>query len=94
MIVTPKNMLIRILAETGVVGFAIFLSFLIAISGCAIYLWLSERRAVKYWGWAGIFGIIAFLLTTLSVDSFAIPNMWVFFGLITASANVLEKQPS
>lgn len=85
-LITPKNVYMRILSETGLLGMATFLGFLVAIGGCAIYLWLSTDKQQKYWGVAGILGMLAFLLSAASYDSFAIPNMWVVFGMITAAA--------
>lgn len=87
-LITPKNFYMRILAESGVVGLGTFLVFLFAILGCAIFLWLSPRRypSARFWGIAGILGVVSFLLVAFTFDSFAIPNMWVVFGLITAAA--------
>jgi O-antigen ligase len=89
-VVTVKNFFVRLLAETGILGTSAFLAFLAAITGCVIYLMLSRERVGLFWGRAGLLGLISFLPVTLSVDSFALPNMWVVFGLITASAFVLK----
>jgi hypothetical protein len=87
-IVTVKNYLVRILAETGIVGLSAYLVFLTAVTGCAIYLWFSPQEESQFWGLAGLLGLVAFIPAALSVDSFAIPNSWVVFGLITAGAHV------
>ncbi len=85
-LITPKNFYIRLLAETGVIGLAAFLAFLVAVLGCALFLWLSPDREFKFWGTAGLLGMFAFVFAALAFDSFALPNMWVVFGLITAAA--------
>ncbi|MBU1659995.1 MAG: O-antigen ligase family protein [Chloroflexi bacterium] len=87
-IVTVKNFLIRIFAETGLLGTAAFVAFIVAVLGCALYLWFSPQAEQQYWGRAGLLGLAAFGIVSFSVDSFAIPNMWVVFGLITASAHL------
>jgi hypothetical protein len=84
-LITAKVFYLRLLAETGLAGTAAFFAFLIAILGCALFLWLSPEKDHKFWGRAGLLGLIAFLMSAFSFDSFAIPNMWVVFGLITAS---------
>jgi O-antigen ligase len=84
-LITPKNLYLRILAETGLLGLATFLAFLTAIIGSALYLWLSRRDEAKFWGTGGLLAMIAVILVAFSFDSFAIPNMWVVFGLITAT---------
>ena len=43
-LITPKNLPARLLAETGVLGIATFLAFLIAVVGCAAFLWNSPRK--------------------------------------------------
>jgi hypothetical protein len=91
-LITPKNFYFRILAETGLLGAAAFLAFLAAILGCSLYLWLSPELEEKYWGSAGLLGLIAFLTSSLSFDSFAIPNMWVVFGLTTAAAWTFSRR--
>jgi O-antigen ligase len=84
-LVTSKNLYLRMLAETGLLGTATFLAFLIAVLGCALSLWLSTDPESRYWGTAGLLGLAGFSLVAFSFDSLAIPNMWVVFGLITAA---------
>jgi O-antigen ligase len=87
-LVTPKNLHIKVLAETGLVGSAVFLAFLIGLAGCVYFLLGHPREEAHFWGRAGLLGLVAFILAALSYDSFALPNMWVVFGLITAAARV------
>lgn len=87
-LVTPKNLYARLLAETGVIGTFTFSAFVIAVVGCCLFLFFAPLPENKYWGMAGILGIIVFVTVVFSTDSFAIPNMWVVFGLITAAAHL------
>jgi len=89
-LITSKNLFARLVAETGLAGIATFMAFVLAIFGCALYLWLSDSMNEKYWGAAGLLGLIAFFMTALSTDSFAIPNMWVVFGFATAAAQIFS----
>jgi hypothetical protein len=89
-LITPKNFYYRLLSETGVIGTAAFMAFVVAILGCTLFLWTSPSREDRYWGKAGLLGVIAFIMAAISFDSFALPNMWVVFGLITASAWILR----
>jgi hypothetical protein len=84
-LITSKIFFLRLLAETGIVGMVAFIAFLIAMIGCALYLWLSKVPPERYWGTAGLLGLFSFLIASLSFDSFAIPNMWIVFGFITCS---------
>jgi len=90
-LITPKNLYFRILAEMGLLGIAAFLAFMIAILGCALYLWLSTNREEKYWGLAGLLGLVVVAVGAISFDSFTLPNMWVVYGLITAATSISEQ---
>lgn len=91
-LITAKNFYFRLLSETGLAGTVVFTAFAIAILGVALYLWLSPDPRARFWGAGGLLGFIAFLLAALSFDSFAIPNMWIIFGLITAAGRVYRWQ--
>jgi O-antigen ligase len=87
-LITPKNLYLRILSETGVIGFGTFLVFIIAVLGCALALWVSPGRGVQYWGMAGLLTVVSFAFLGLSFDSFAFPDMWVSFGMISAAVQI------
>jgi hypothetical protein len=92
-LITPKNLLARLLAETGAFGTIVFITFVLAVLGCALFLYLSPLPEQRYWGISGLLGIIVFMIVTFSFDSFALPNMWVVFGMITAAAHIDEQRP-
>jgi hypothetical protein len=90
-IVTVKNMPLRILTETGIIGAATFTAFVIAVIGCMLYSYPSMDDEQRFWGRAGLFGLIAFVPIVFSIDSFAVPNLWVVFGLMTASTHIFAR---
>ncbi len=92
-LVTPKNLYVRILAETGTAGAVLFLGFVVAILGDALYLWFAPTPHKRFWATGALLGMLVFLLGALSYDLFALPNMWVVFGLITAAAHTFRNQP-
>lgn len=76
----------RLLAETGLIGFVLFITWLIV-------LWSSARRlhehpvpALRTLGLAGQFALMALLLEGFSIDTFALPYWWVALGLLSAAA--------
>ncbi|HJW89622.1 MAG TPA: O-antigen ligase family protein [Anaerolineales bacterium] len=93
-LVTSKNLYIRVLAETGLVGAAAFLAFLMAVLGCALFLWMSPTPDTRFCGVGSLLGMIAFALAAFSFDSFALPNMWVTFGLVTSAAYLYGRSPN
>lgn len=97
-LITPKNLLLRILAENGLLGLGTFLVFLIAHLGNALYLWLSPHKEEQFWGTAALLGLLGLAVAMFSFDSFALPNLWVLLGLITAACKVsvhkmIDKNP-
>jgi len=91
-LITPKNLYARLLAETGLLGTIAFTAFVIAVLGCVLFLRFSRGPDQKFWGFSGLLALIIFFLVMVSFDSFAIPNMWVVFGLITAAAHIPQDR--
>jgi len=90
-LITPKNLYGRLLAETGLFGTITFTAFILAVFGCMLYLLFSSLTEQKFWGLSGLLGFFVFFFVIFSYDSFALPNMWVFFGVLTAAAHIPEK---
>lgn len=88
-----KSLWVRIPAETGLVGFGIFL-------GWFFLLWQSTRlgrASVDPWlktlAWAGTFAWIAFLVEGFSIDSLALPYFWFAMALISAVRACGRRSP-
>lgn len=90
-LITSKNFFLRLLAETGIVGWIAFYIFLLINVVYALYLWLSPDKEWKYWGTASLGGMVAFVLSALSFDSFVIPDIWVLLGFITAATRIATR---
>ena len=78
----PKNMYIRLLAETGLVGFFVFIAFLFSVLGDALQTLQSKTPIARYLGIAGLFSWFAVALYNTTQDSFATPNIWINFGIL------------
>lgn len=78
----PKNLYVRLLAETGLIGFFLFLAFQFSILGDAITV-LKQKTAIwRYLGVASIFTWIALIFYNMTQDSFATPNLWINIGIL------------
>ncbi|HNT53726.1 MAG TPA: O-antigen ligase family protein [Anaerolineaceae bacterium] len=77
---------IRLLAETGIIGTGLFVSWLVMMGVSAVFLEHSPDRRLQMMGLAGQFALIALLGEGLSIDSFALPYLWLTFGLVTAAS--------
>ncbi len=78
----------RLLAETGILGFSIFSSWL-------YLLWLSARKLEKAnhpvlstMALTGQLVLVALIAEGLSIDSFALPYYWLSLGWLTSAAQM------
>jgi O-antigen ligase len=87
-----KSIWVRLLAETGIAGFSLFATWLYV-------LWLANRllrrqksSLFQTIGWMGALVVIAFLVEGFSVDSLALPYIWVSLGLVTAASSLIRRR--
>lgn len=77
-----KSFWLRLLAETGVIGFSLFFSWIIisAVQSLSLLRGAASKllRAV---GTTALFTLAAFAVEGWSVDTFALPYLWVSLGL-------------
>ena len=86
-----KNMWTRLLSETGMIGFTIFISWLILLWTQAKILLQNKSKNWYFWGLVGMVSLIAFIFESFSLDSFALPYYWLIFGLVTAAFKLSEN---
>lgn len=86
-----KSLWVRLLAETGITGFAAFLTWLYVIAISAKALIQKHHPLGSSLGWAALLGLFALIIEGFSVDTFALPYFWVLFGLATAAITWQEQ---
>jgi O-antigen ligase len=64
----PKNMYVRLLAETGLTGFVLFVAFLFSVLGDSLGILRAKTSFARYLGIAGLFSWIAILLYNATQD--------------------------
>ncbi len=95
LIPNPKNMYARLLAETGLIGFFLFIAFQFSLLGDALIALKKDSSLMRFLGIAGLFSWIAIAVYNVTQDSFAIPNIWINFGILTGmTAFALESNLS
>jgi len=78
----PKNFYIRLLVETGLPGFILYLSFLFTMLAYTLKALRQAGPFRHFIGTAGFFSVVAVAAQGISQDSFAMPEMWVNLGII------------
>lgn len=84
-LLNTKNLWARLLSETGVAGFAFFISWLYLVFISARSLLRRGSPPQVTMGYVGIFVLLALIFEGFSIDSFAMPYWWVSLGLVTAA---------
>lgn len=83
-----KSLWVRLLAETGIAGFALFAAWLFSIWKSAAGLNQDAPAAVRIAGLAGQLAVAALLIEGFSVDTFGLPYLWLTFGLAIAAGRL------
>jgi O-antigen ligase len=87
----PKNLYIRLLSETGLIGFFLFFAFQFSILGDALTA-LNQKSAVwRYIGIASVFTWLALIFYNMTQDSFAIPNLWINLGILVGLSMITSN---
>ena len=89
----PKNMYARLLAESGLIGFFLFIAFQFSILGDVLIALQKKSMLMRFIGIAGLFSWFAIAIYNATQDSFATPNIWINLGIIMGiSAYALESE--
>lgn len=86
-----KNLWVRLLAENGIIGLALFLSFIATILQSCRHLRDNSSSITKTMGLMGLFVILGLLAEGFSIDSFALPYYWISFGLVSSAAMLMAE---
>lgn len=85
----PKNLYARLLAETGLVGLVLFMAFWLFFWAEGLAAARRSSQWMRFLGAAAIFTLTALGFYTISVDSFAMPELWLNLGIL---AGVFARQ--
>ncbi len=88
----PKNLYVRLLAETGLIGFFLFLAFQFSILGDALAALKQRSTFWQFLGIAAIFTWIAVIFNNMTQDSLALPDMWINLGMLVGVAAFMIQQ--
>jgi len=91
----PKNIYARLLAETGLFGFVLYMAFQFNLLGGILSLYKNKEDWARFAVVAGVFAWVAIALYNLTQDSLATPNMWIVPGILAGIASTqLNKEIS
>ena len=82
----PKNLYVRLLAETGLIGFFLFVAFQFYILGDILSLLRHKETWARFAAMMGIFAWLAITFYNFTQDSLATPNSWIIPGILVGLA--------
>jgi O-antigen ligase len=87
----PKNLYVRLLAETGLAGLMLFVAFWLGILADGLATLRRSAPFERFLGAATIFTLAALVFQSVSVDSFAMPELWLNLGILAGIFSRSEK---
>ena len=93
----PKSLWARLLAETGILGFVFFFWWFLSVGLGSAVLWRRGEGFERVLGLAGVFAFLAQLVEGFSLDTYALPQLWLVFGLTTSAlwvSKVMDPGPA
>lgn len=84
----PKNLYMRLLAETGLFGFMLFLAFQFHTLGDALSLLKRSENWARFAAAAGMFAWLAVAFYNFTQDSLATPNIWLVSGIMAGLSTI------
>jgi O-antigen ligase len=89
----PKNLYVRLLAESGLIGFFLFVAFQFNVLGEVLSLYLRREDWSRFAAIAGAFAWLAVTFYNFTQDSLTTPNIWLVSGIMVGlSANSVNKE--
>jgi len=89
----PKNLYVRLLAETGLLGFTLFGIFQLSLLGEVRLALRRDSEALRFLGAAALFSWLAVVLYSFTQDSFANPSLWVNLGILAGLSGLWSNHP-
>lgn len=87
-----KSLWTRLLAETGLLGFTCWLAWLYMLWQATRFIRTSKDKMLRSIGLAGMLALVALLVEGFSIDSFALPYIWVVMGIVSAASLVRQQE--
>ena len=87
-----KSLYVRLLVETGLPGFWLFVVFLLSFLVLIRRMSTSNSSALRFIAAAGLFAWLGIVFRNLTQDSFTIPITWVILGILIGLSPYSPKE--
>jgi hypothetical protein len=88
-----RNLIVRLLSETGVIGLWLHIAFMLSILGSIRKMFLSRRNLMVYASVAGLTVWPAIILRQFTLSTLTSPVMWISLGMAVGYAHHVLDVP-
>jgi hypothetical protein len=88
-----RNLLVRLLSETGIVGFWMYIVFMLSILGTVRRIFLSRKQVMVYASVAGLAIWLSVLIRQLTLSTLTSPTIWISLGAVVGYAHHIMDAP-
>jgi hypothetical protein len=88
-----RNLLVRLLSETGIVGFWMYMAFMFSILGTVRRMFLSRKQVMVYASVAGLSIWLSVLIRQLTLSTLTSPTIWISLGAVVGYAHHILDVP-
>jgi O-antigen ligase len=82
-----RNMVIRLISETGFIGFWLYLTFMLSVLASIRKMFLSRKPLMVYASVAGLTAWPAVILRQFTLSTLTSPVMWISLGMVVGYAH-------
>jgi hypothetical protein len=88
-----RNLLVRLLSETGIFGFWAYMAFMFAILGTVRRMFLSRKQVMVYASVAGLSIWLSVLIRQLTLSTLTSPTIWISLGAVVGYSHHILDVP-
>jgi hypothetical protein len=88
-----RNMFVRLLSETGIMGFWLYVIFMLSILGTVRRMFLSRKQVMVYASVAGLAIWLSVMIRLLTTSTLTSPTIWISLGAVVGYAHHIMDAP-
>lgn len=88
-----RNLYVRLLSETGIVGFWLYLSFMFSILGSIRKMFISRKLLMVYVSVSGLTIWLTVMIRQFTLSTLTSPTIWLSLGMVVGYAHHLLDHP-
>lgn len=89
-----RNLIVRLLSETGFIGLWLYFTFMISILGSIRKMFLSRRKLMIYASVAGLIAWPSAVLRQFTLSTLTSPVIWISLGMVVGYAHHVLDVPA